>query len=358
MVSSRCLFVALGLIGLVDYGPFLTPVVAFAGGFGGNTSKSQKSKKKKGKQRALSELAPPSPRPAEKPKEKLDKWGLPVITEEDLFPQMSEGTELIPIEAEKAYTLPEIQDCLKEHLDLNLERCFDQNGVEKVPNDPQNPMKLKLLHQSPPVLAIENFFSKEDCKQIKTATKFAHEVGQSATFSGALSTRTSTSWFCRYSDVPVLLAKANRILNIELGCMEEPQIVRYKRGQEFSFHYDEVPARSLENGGQRVATLLIYLNDIGPNCGGGTMFRDLTFDSKPLVMQPKEGSALLFFPAFGDGRPDDRTLHRSEIMDSDDEKWIVQMWTHERQYNAVLPAGNSNLAAKSVMMDEIKRLGL
>ena len=75
-------------------------------------------------------------------------------------------------------------------------------------------------------------------------------------------------------------------------------------------------------------------------------------------MQPTEGSALLFFPAFADGRPDDRTLHRSEVMDSDDEKWIVQMWTHEREYNAVLPAGNSNQAAESVMMNEIQRLGL
>ena len=96
--------------------------------------------------------------------------------------------------------------------------------------------------------------------------------------------------------------------------MEEPQIVRYRKGQEFSFHYDEVPSRALENGGQRVATLLVYLSDINPKCGGGTEFRDLkTVDSQSLVMQPKQGSALLFFPAYKDGRPDDRTLHLSLI---------------------------------------------
>jgi prolyl 4-hydroxylase len=30
-------------------------------------------------------------------------------------------------------------------------------------------------------------------------------------------------------------------------------------------------------------------------------------------MRPKQGSALSFFPAFVDGTPDDRTLHKSEV---------------------------------------------
>jgi prolyl 4-hydroxylase len=74
-------------------------------------------------------------------------------------------------------------------------------------------------------------------------------------------------------------------------------------------------------------------------------------------MQPKEGSALLFFPAFGGGRPDDRTLHRSEAMTGIDEKWIVQMWIHERKYAAVLPFGNSNDSAHQSMNEMIEKLG-
>lgn len=354
---TKYLCLTITWFGLLENQVLLSPVSAFAGGFGANVSKkSPKRKKRKGNQRELSELSSPSIQPTNPSKEKLDKWGLPEITEDDLFPQMPDGTELIPIDGSKDYSLSEIQLCLNQHLDLKLERHFDQNGVEIVSDD-REPMKVRLLHESPPVLAIDNFFSGEECKQIKCATNSAHEVN-SATFSGALSTRTSTSWFCRYSDVPILLAKANQLLNIELECMEEPQIVRYRKGQEFSFHYDEVPSRALENGGQRVATLLVYLSDINPKCGGGTEFRDLkTVDSQSLVMQPKQGSALLFFPAYKDGRPDDRTLHRSQVMDCDDEKWIVQMWVHERKYDAVLPAGNSNQAARSVMMEEIEKLG-
>jgi prolyl 4-hydroxylase len=244
-------------------------------------------------------------------------------------------------------------------MDLQLGRFFDENCIEKKTQPGRDPMKIHLLHQSPPVLRIDNFFTKEDCAAIKTATSTAHQV-DSATFKGALSTRTSTSWFCHFEDVPLLLAKANRILNIPLDAMEEPQVVRYRRGQEFSWHYDEVPASQLNNGGQRLATLLVYLNDlVGEDCGGGTAFRDLFLADKktPLVMQPKQGSALLFFPAFRNGTPDDRTLHRSEVMTCDAEKWIVQMWVHKDAYQAVLPPGNSNVAARSKMEEMIKQLG-
>jgi prolyl 4-hydroxylase len=140
------------------------------------------------------------------------------------------------------------------------------------------------------------------------------------------------------------LAKMNQMLGIPLEQMEEPQIVRYKTGEEFSWHYDEVPAAQVANGGQRLATLLIYLNTV--QGGGGTIFRDLKDrDGNPLTMRPVQGSALLFFPAYANGKPDDRTLHKGEVVTSDNEKWIIQMWTHERSYQAAVPRGNSQQAA-------------
>ena len=59
---------------------------------------------------------------------------------------------------------------------------------------------------------------------------------------------------------------------------EEPQVVRYRTGEEFSWHYDEIPHTQLQqdgSGGQRIATLLVYLNSIEDSRGGGTVFRDL-----------------------------------------------------------------------------------
>ena len=61
-------------------------------------------------------------------------------------------------------------------------------------------------------------------------------------------------------------------------------------------------------------------------------------DGGMLTAKPVQGSALLFFPAFADERPDDRTLHKGEV--ALDEKNIIQMWIHERAYRAALPEGN------------------
>mmetsp|Transcript_10395 Transcript_10395/g.15226 ORF Transcript_10395/g.15226 Transcript_10395/m.15226 type:complete len:186 (-) Transcript_10395:93-650(-) len=180
----------------------------------------------------------------------------------------------------------------------------------------------------------------------------------SATFSPlAQSKRTSTTWFCYYSQMPTLLSKVKSLLGIPIDQFEEPQVVRYRTGEQFSWHYDEVPAAQLNNGGQRVATLLVYLNTLGNNKGGGTVFRDLYFPSgEQLTMRPKTGSLLIFFPAFKDGRPDDRTLHKGEV--ALDEKMISQMWIHERPYSPAVPEGNSHGEARELVAAKEVELGL
>mmetsp|Transcript_30028 Transcript_30028/g.54427 ORF Transcript_30028/g.54427 Transcript_30028/m.54427 type:complete len:162 (+) Transcript_30028:3-488(+) len=159
--------------------------------------------------------------------------------------------------------------------------------------------------------------------------------------------------------------------------MEEPQIVRYRTGEEFSWHYDEIPSTQLVNGGQRLATLLVYLNDLEEDRGGGTVFRDLasppiprdggdekkskrnrgakTSSVSPLTVRPKTGTALLFFPSYKDGTPDIRTLHKGEV--ALDTKMIAQLWIHEREYRAGVPKGNLQADAMEGVRLEAERLG-
>ena len=216
------------------------------------------------------------------------------------------------------------------------------------------------------VISIDNFFTPEECEEYIGFTtqkgsnkdESALEV-DSATFSPlAQSKRTSTTWFCYYSQAVTILAKVKRLLNnLPLEQMEEVQVVRYRKGEEFSWHYDEIPGPQLSNGGQRVATILVYLNTIDKEKGGGTVFRDLKdpITGTCLTMRPKLGSALLFFPAFANGMPDDRTLHKGEV--AIDEKMIAQMWVHEKSYSPVVPSGNRHDDARERLKKKETELG-
>lgn len=144
---------------------------AFAGGFGSKpTNSSKKTKSKKKRKFGDSDLMmPPSPSPTLPPKQQqqqlrqLDKWGLPLVpTEDEIFPPMPPGTELIPAPSTHNHTgidtepntttttnLQDIKTAMQNHLSLNFD-AFDQHGVEINPTSSKDPMKLQLLHQSPP----------------------------------------------------------------------------------------------------------------------------------------------------------------------------------------------------------------
>mmetsp|Transcript_143516 Transcript_143516/g.458953 ORF Transcript_143516/g.458953 Transcript_143516/m.458953 type:complete len:145 (+) Transcript_143516:617-1051(+) len=99
---------------------------------------------------------------------------------------------------------------------------------------------------------------------------------------------------------------------------EYPQVCHYRSGEYFSAHEDAFPVCEAQRSNyQRRATLLVYLNDV--ERGGCT-----TFEGLGLEVRPRRGTALLFFPAFADGRPDVRTRHAAEAAEA--EKWIAQVW--------------------------------
>ena len=279
--------------------------------------------------------------------QQLDRFGLPIQTADDIFPPLSSEYTLTPCAPNSELSLIDVNN------QLDKENCLsiDPEVCEKLG------FQVKLLHMSPPVLEIDNFFTADECDEYLKISSESHEshealMVESPKFSAeALSRRTSTTWFCHYKQVPTLLAKASNLLTKPVEHFEEPQVVRYRTGEEFTWHYDEIPKNQLENGGQRIATMLVYLNSLEKEEGGATIFRDLVDgDREQLKVVPKRGKALIFFPASKDGVPDDRTLHKGEVSKS--QKVIAQCWIHERDYKPAVPVGNSHSSAKDAIQDK------
>lgn len=138
--------------------------------------------------------------------------------------------------------------------------------------------------------------------------------------------RTSRTCTLAKEEVAFLLAKAEALLSLPRSHMELPQVGCYLAGQLYAPHFDAVEAAApagrlfLANGGQRVATLLVYLNS--PQRGGCTAFPALG-----LRFVPKQGALLLFFPATAAGRLDPRALHTAEP--AIDCKWVSQIWVRQ-----------------------------
>lgn len=362
--------------------PHIPPVSSTekAAGFGASKKSTSKKRKPK-KSKSIFDEIQVDDAPAQAPlTPKLDRFGLPIPTEDDIFPPLTSDVVRVPVQEKDGFNKVKITEANKNHQGINLS-LFDDNGHsihEEISNgETGSRWTLKMLHQDPPVFCVDNFFSDSDVEQYVSMIQ-SHEGSSGAknkdavqmsspTFSSSLSLsrRTSTTWFCKYKSVATLLAKAQRLLNVDLQQIEEPQLVRYLTGQEFSWHYDEIPPNQLSNGGQRLATLLVYLNDV--DAGGGTIFRDLkspisksskrNYDHNQLTVRPKRGRALVFFPAYKeDGTPDPRTLHKGEV--AQDKKMIAQLWIHEREYQAAVPEGNYQIEAVDGVNKELARLGL
>ena len=155
--------------------------------------------------------------------------------------------------------------------------------------------KFRVLHVDPLVIVVDEFFTPEECDEYiqksslsSLKSPFSPMESRSKTVgkdASAKAQRTSTTWFHHYRTVPELMAKASRLMGLDdITQWEEPQTVRYRRNEKFTWHLDALaPSAELEKrGGQRTATLLVYLTDLSEEEGGATMFRDLGGSSGPL----------------------------------------------------------------------------
>lgn len=107
------------------------------------------------------------------------------------------------------------------------------------------------------------------------------------------------------------------------------QVLRYAPGAQYQPHFDYFdPAQPgsaalLARGGQRVATLIMYLRV--PQQGGATVFPDAG-----LEVAPVRGHALFF--AYERAQPSSGTLHGGAPV-LEGEKWVATKWLREHDFD-------------------------
>jgi prolyl 4-hydroxylase len=190
---------------------------------------------------------------------------------------------------------------------------------------------------APRVVLFDRLLSGEECEEMIRLSRA--KLQRSTVVNAATGEydvhpdRTSSGTHFQRGENPLIRRIERRISELVACPVEhgEPiQILHYLPGAEYKPHFDffdptyEGNEKVLAMGGQRVATLVMYLNDV--EAGGSTVFPDIGLD-----VLPRRGNAVFFAYATEDGQLDRRTLHGGSPVGAG-EKWIATKWLRQGPY--------------------------
>ncbi|KAL6317804.1 hypothetical protein AAG906_030558 [Vitis piasezkii] len=211
----------------------------------------------------------------------------------------------------------------------------------------------EIVSWEPRAFIYHNFLSKEECEYMislakpymKKSTVVDSETGRSKDSR----VRTSSGMFLRRGRDKIIRDIEKRIADFTFIPVEHGeglQVLHYEVGQKYDAHYDYfLDEFNTKNGGQRIATLLMYLSDVEE--GGETVFpaAKANFSSVPwwnelsecgkkgLSVKPKMGDALLFWSMRPDATLDPSSLHGGCPVIKGN-KWSSTKWMHVEEYKA------------------------
>lgn len=219
---------------------------------------------------------------------------------------------------------------------LVLAGCFSPIAADVVPPfvPSQKQAQIDVISTQPRIYYIRNFLSSEECDHIIDLAR--PQLTRSSVIddkSGGTKidpARTSQGMFFEQFPKDSLLKEIDKrvvaLTLIPLENTEAIQVLQYKTGAEFKPHWDYFDPstvggiENLKRGGQRVATLILYLNT--PQKGGETVFPKI--DKK---VKAEKGNAVLFYNCTPDGNVDPLTMHGGAPVVKG-EKWIATKWFH------------------------------
>ncbi|XP_072995207.1 probable prolyl 4-hydroxylase 3 [Typha latifolia] len=209
----------------------------------------------------------------------------------------------------------------------------------------------EVVSWEPRAFVYHNFLSKEECEYLIELAK-PHMVKSTVVDSTTGKSkdsrvRTSSGMFLQRGRDKIIRAIEKRIADytfipVEHG--EGLQVLHYEVGQKYEPHFDYfLDEFNTKNGGQRMATLLMYLSDVEE--GGETIFPDAKVNSSSLpwydelsecaknglAVKPRMGDALLFWSMNPDASLDPLSLHGGCPVIKGN-KWSSTKWMHVHEY--------------------------
>ncbi|SOF01190.1 prolyl 4-hydroxylase [Burkholderia sp. OK233] len=191
--------------------------------------------------------------------------------------------------------------------------------------------------ERPQVIVFADVLSPDECDEMIERSR--HRLKRSTTVNPAtgkedvIRNRTSEGiWYQRGEDafIEKMDRRISSLMNWPVENGEGLQILHYGTTGEYRPHFDYFPpdqpgsAVHTAQGGQRVSTLVIYLNDV-PD-GGETIFPEAG-----MSVAAVKGGAVYFRYMNGQRQLDPLTLHGGAPVLGGD-KWIMTKWMRERAY--------------------------
>lgn len=192
---------------------------------------------------------------------------------------------------------------------------------------------------APRVLHVLDVLSTEECDAIVQASRPSltpSTVVSNTDTNSALARDVRSSYgtyFPRDSHpaVKVVESRIAELFRFPLSHAEPIQILNYAQNAEYKPHHDYFDENTAEGqrivsqSGNRVATIIIYLNEV--ERGGATIFPKLN-----LQVLPRKGSALYFDYFLSEGIYDPDSLHGGTPVLAG-EKWIATQWVRRLPYS-------------------------
>ena len=194
----------------------------------------------------------------------------------------------------------------------------------------------RALCQRPRIAMVKRFISSATCDwlierakpHLQRAQTFALADGKAAD-DGARTNRAAEFLPGRIDTVlSFVRARIAGFTGMSTGVLETSQVLHYSVGELYAPHYDFLDvrqaghARQVAEHGQRVLTLLIYLNE---GYGDGETY----FPKLERGFKGRKGDALVFWNVTPDGAPDPLTLHMGSAP-TRGEKWLFSQWIRMR----------------------------